>query len=51
MISGVGIYFPDGRETQRIGIVPYILVKPTIEVIKAWKDEVLEFAVEYIKCK
>lgn len=49
MISGIGVYYPDGRETQRIGIVPDIEVKPTIKGVKAGKDEVLEYAVEYIE--
>lgn len=48
MISGVGVYYPDGTETQRIGIVPDIIVKPTIEGIKIGKDEVLEKAIELI---
>lgn len=48
MISGIGIYYPDGTETQRIGIVPNITVKPTIEGIKNGKDEVLEKAIEII---
>ena len=47
-ISGIGIYYPDGTETQRIGIVPDVVVKPTIEGIKANRDEVLEKAVELI---
>jgi C-terminal processing protease CtpA/Prc len=49
MISGIGIYFPDNRPTQRIGIVPDIVVKPTIAGIKANKDEVLDAAIEYIR--
>jgi len=49
MISGIGIYYPDGRETQRIGIVPDVEVKPTIDGIKNSKDEVLEKSVEWIK--
>lgn len=48
MISGIGVYYPDGRETQRIGIVPDIEVKPTIEGIKNGRDEVLDKAIEYI---
>ncbi|MGD9491818.1 MAG: S41 family peptidase [Bacteroidales bacterium] len=48
MISGVGIYYPDGKETQRIGIVPDIEVKPTIQGIKEGKDELLEKAIEII---
>lgn len=45
-ITGLGIYYPDGRETQRIGIVPDIPVSPTIKGIRAGKDEVLEKALE-----
>lgn len=48
MISGIGVYYPNGRETQRIGIVPDIEVKPTIEGIKKGKDELLEKAIELI---
>lgn len=48
MISGIGIYYPDGRETQRIGIVPDVEVKPTIDGIKNNKDEVLEKATKWI---
>jgi len=47
-ISGIGIYYPDGRETQRIGIVPDIVVNPTIKGIKENRDELLEKAIEVI---
>lgn len=43
-ISGIGVYYPDGKQTQRIGITPDIIIKPTIEGIKKGKDEVLEKA-------
>ena len=46
--TGIGVYYPDGTETQRVGIVPDIEVKPTIEGIKANRDEVLEKAIELI---
>jgi len=49
MISGIGVYYPDGTETQRIGIVPDIEIKPTIEGIKNNKDELLEKAIELIE--
>jgi len=49
MISGIGVYYPDGTETQRIGIVPDIVLKPTIEGIKNNKDELLEKAIELIE--
>jgi Peptidase family S41 len=47
-ISGIGVYYPDGKETQRIGIVPDIEVKPTIAGIKSGRDELLEKAIEII---
>lgn len=49
--TGLGAYYPDGRETQRIGIIPDILIKPTVEGIKSGKDEILERALLYIKNK
>ena len=48
MISGIGVYYPDGRETQRVGILPDIVIKPTIAGIRAGRDEVLEKAIEVI---
>jgi C-terminal processing protease CtpA/Prc len=48
-ISGIGIYYPDGRETQRIGIVPDVEVKPTIKGIREGRDELLEKAIEIIE--
>lgn len=48
MISGIGVNYPDGTETQRIGITPDLEIKPTIKGIIAGKDEVLEKAIELI---
>jgi len=48
MISGIGVYYPDGRETQRVGIVPDIEIKPTIKGIIENRDEVLEKAIKLI---
>jgi len=50
-ITGIGVYYPDGKETQRIGIVPDIEVKPTISGIRAGRDEVLEKALEVLSVK
>lgn len=47
-ISGLGIYYPDKRPTQRIGILPDIKACPTIAGIKAGRDEVLEEAIRQI---
>lgn len=51
MISGIGVYYPDGTETQGIGIIPDIEIKSTIKGTIAGKDEVLEKAIEIINNK
>lgn len=48
MISGIGVYYPDGTQTQRIGIVPDIEIHPTVDGLRQDKDEVLERAIDYI---
>lgn len=45
-ISGIGVYYPDRRETQRVGIVPDIKINPTIKGIREGRDELLEKAME-----
>jgi Peptidase family S41 len=50
-ISGLGVFYPDGTETQRKGIKIDLIVKPTIEGIKNGKDELLEKAIELINSK
>ena len=47
-ISGVGIFYPDGTETQRKGVKIDIKVNPTLQAIKNGKDEILEKAIEFI---
>lgn len=49
MISGVGVYYPDGTQTQRVGIKIDAEVKPTVKGIQAGRDEVLEKALDYLK--
>jgi len=48
MISGIGVYYPDGTETQRVGIIPDIEMQPTIKGIKNGVDELLNKAIEII---
>ncbi|QXP60730.1 S41 family peptidase [Olleya sp. HaHaR_3_96] len=48
MISGIGVYYPDGTETQRLGIVPDIEIKPTIKGLQEGRDELIEKAIEII---
>ena len=47
-ISGIGVYYQDGAQTQRVGIVPDIWVEPTINGIIQGRDELLEKAIEII---
>ena len=47
-ITGAGVYYPDGTETQQIGIRPDIEVMPTIKGIRDGRDELLEKAIEYL---
>jgi len=48
IISGIGVYYPDGEETQRIGIIPDMKVTPTIQGIINDEDELLEKGIETI---
>lgn len=42
--SNLGVFYPDGRETQRVGIVPDMEIRPTIQGIREGRDEVLAAA-------
>ncbi|MEM9723288.1 MAG: T9SS type A sorting domain-containing protein [Bacteroidota bacterium] len=42
----LGTYYPDFTPTQRIGIIPDMEVHPTIEGIRAGRDEVMEAAIQ-----
>jgi len=48
MFSGLGVFTPDRHTTQRVGIVPDVVVRPTIAGIRAGRDEVLETAVHHV---
>lgn len=47
-ITGIGVLYPNGKETQRTGIVIDIPVKSTIEGIRFGKDEILQKAINFI---
>jgi C-terminal processing protease CtpA/Prc len=49
LISGLGVYYPNGRGTQRVGIVPDIWVTPTIAGLRAGRDELIEEAMRFIR--
>lgn len=48
LISGIGVFYPDKTPTQRVGIIPDIEARPTIEGIRQGRDEVLETAIHHI---
>ncbi len=48
MISGIGVFYPDKKPTQRIGIIPDVVVRPTIAGIRDGRDEVLETALRQV---
>lgn len=47
--TSAGVFYPNKKETQRIGIVPDIEVKPTIVGAQQGKDEVLDRAKLFAK--
>lgn len=47
--SGLGIFYPNLKKTQRIGIIPDIYVKRTLKGTIEGRDEILEAAVSYIQ--
>ncbi|MBS1566418.1 MAG: peptidase S41, partial [Bacteroidetes bacterium] len=48
-ISGLGVFYPDGRETQRVGVKIDIPLKPTLKGFREGRDELLEKAMELIE--
>jgi len=49
LFSGIGVFYPDHTPTQRVGIVPDIVVTPTIAGVRAGRDEVLAEAIRVIE--
>ncbi len=47
-ITGLGVYYEDGRETQRVGVDIHTICRPTIAGIKDGRDELLEKALELL---
>lgn len=48
-MSSLGVYTPEGGQTQRCGLKPDIECYPTLDGIKAGKDELIEKAIEVIE--
>ncbi len=49
LFSGIGIMYPDGRETQKLGVKIDRFVRPTIKGIVAGKDEALDAAISILE--
>jgi C-terminal processing protease CtpA/Prc len=49
--SGTGNYWLSGKEIQRIGIQPKIIVRPSIQDYKEDRDGVLEKAIDFLSKK
>ncbi|MBI3136818.1 MAG: hypothetical protein HYZ14_19240 [Bacteroidetes bacterium] len=48
-MSGIGIFYPNGAVTQRIGIVPDIVIKPSVDDIKLNRDVVLDSVLKILR--
>jgi hypothetical protein len=46
--SGHDVRHADGRQLQRVGLIPQIEVRPTIQRIREGRNEVLERASKYL---
>jgi C-terminal processing protease CtpA/Prc len=49
MFTGQSVCHVDGRQLQRIGLVPEVKVHPTIQGLREGRDEVLEAAIRYLQ--
>ncbi|MFW6089848.1 MAG: S41 family peptidase [Gemmatimonadota bacterium] len=47
--TGQSVRHPDGRELQRVGLVPDVEVRPTLAGIRSGRDEVLERALAHVR--
>lgn len=48
IFTGNAIFYPNGKETQRIGIIPDIVYKPSISEILSYSDAHLQRAIKFI---
>ncbi|ROR28202.1 peptidase S41-like protein [Mobilisporobacter senegalensis] len=47
-MTGLSVFYPDGRQTQRVGLEPDIYLMPTVEGVKEGRDELMEKAISMI---
>lgn len=46
--TGLGVYTPDGNQTQRVGLVPDVECHYTVEGLRDGRDELMEKAMDII---
>jgi len=49
--TGHDVRHADGRQLQNVGLVPDVVVRPTLAGVRAGRDEVLEMAVQHLQRK
>ena len=47
-MTGISAYYPDGRETQRVGLRIDVPVRPTIVGLREGRDELRDRAIKLI---
>ena len=47
--SGHDVRWPDGKQLQRVGLIPDVEAHPTIEGVRAGRDEILDRALSYLE--
>lgn len=47
-ISGIGVYYPDGGQTQQKGIIPDVIHRSSIKGISEGRDELIEKALDLL---
>lgn len=47
--SGLGVYTPEGEQTQRVGLQPDVWCEPTLDGIREGRDELVEQAIAIIQ--
>lgn len=48
MISGLGVFYPDGTSAQRVGVRVNVRVQPTVTGVATGHDEILDSAIRQI---
>lgn len=47
-MTGIGIYYPHGRKTQLVCLVPDVIMRPIIAGLRQGRDKLRDWAMELI---